>query len=135
MMSVMILQFYYAHRFIIFTGFFHEFPPSYNCRFQRHSSNLEPTFFFGDFNFRLDLHQLVFDMCSSTNRQLHRHLEGEQVIYSDSSSGEVVLQMAPKVFRVADKAMFEENFGTLRSYDKEAVKIGVHEQGIDFQPR
>ncbi|XP_065175553.1 inositol polyphosphate-5-phosphatase A-like [Sycon ciliatum] len=103
-------------------------------RFQRHSSNLEPTFFFGDFNFRLDLHQLVFDMCSSTNRQLHRHLEGEQVIYSDSSSGEVVLQMAPKVFRVADKAMFEENFGTLRSYDKEAVKIGVHEQGIDFQP-
>ncbi|XP_021369081.1 type I inositol 1,4,5-trisphosphate 5-phosphatase-like isoform X2 [Mizuhopecten yessoensis] len=109
-------------------------------RFEKDQYDKVPMFIFGDFNFRLDVHQLVSSLTSKTKTHQTKGKKDQiaKIVYSEEGNGKTVLSIETKGFDHHDKhaEVFSKKAKYLRPYDKEiySYKDKLYEFDISFAP-
>lgn len=109
-------------------------------RFEQDQYDKVPMFIFGDFNFRLDINQLVQDLTAKTNSQQIKGKKDQiaKIVYTEEGNGKVVLTVETKGFDHHDKhsEVFSKRAKSLHRYDVEmqSYKEKVSEFEISFPP-
>ncbi|XP_069140061.1 inositol polyphosphate-5-phosphatase A-like isoform X1 [Argopecten irradians] len=109
-------------------------------RFEKDQYDKVPMFIFGDFNFRLDVHQLVSSLTSKTKTHQTKGKKDQiaKIVYSEEGNGKTVLTIETKGFDHHDKhaEVFSKKAKYLRPYDKEmhSYKDKLYEFDISFAP-